>query len=464
MLSFLLFAACAPQQLRAEIPLAGLGDPLATGKAFGLAHEPTQDLIYVAVCGDLPFVGTPNRAIAVVDPHADAVIGTIPVGRFPQEIAFAYDPATGALRYGACTDNDDGSVTIWDAARQVVATVALPDPLGFGSCFPSGIAADATHFYVTTLDGSGDVHAIALATRALDPAAARNLGPGLLGGRLQITNGTAWIPHARALAGFAGAEGGLTRLELASGAAASWFVARADNFTSWPTGQDLVRLPDGAAWLGGLDLGGKLWRADAAGRLERALDLGGSASHGLAADAAGALGAACTLWGDEVVLLDLAAEEVLARIATASLGAGHHQPNDAVFAHGKLFVSCQGSEALLVFDQLPTAGPPPGWLPGLAISDGTPARGDALTATVLAQPGESCWLLGAARCDAATVGGVALRLGPAPALHAAGVGGCTRTLTVPSALAVAGRAWFLQGVVRRAGALHATAPRAVVIQ
>jgi hypothetical protein len=29
---------------------------------------------------------------------------------------------------------------------------------------------------------------------------------------------------------------------------------------------------------------------------------------------------------------------------------------------------------------------------------------------------------------------------------------------------VAGRAWFLQGVVRRAGALHATAPRAVVIQ
>lgn len=464
MLSFLIYAACAPQQLRAEIPLTGLGDPAANGKAFGLAHEPAQDLLYVAVCGDLPFVGTPNRAIAVVDPHAEAVIGEIPVGAFPEEIAFAYDPSTGALRYGACTDNAGGSVTIWDASHQVVATVALPDPLLFGSCFPFGIAADDAHFFITTLDGSGDLHAISLTTLALDPAAAHDLGAGVLGGRLRIAAGAAWIPHARSLAGFAGSEGGLTRLDLASGAATAWFVARDDRFNLYPTGQDLAWLPGGGAWLGGLDLGGRLWRADAAARLDRALDLGGASVHGLAADAAGELGAACTLWSDEILLLDLVAETVVGRIATGALGAGHHQPNDAVFAHGKLFVTCQGSESLLVFDQLPAPGAPPSWLSALDVSTTTPARGAVLTATVTAQPGESCWLLGSERCDAADLHGVELRLGPAPTLHAAGTGGCSRSLTAPAAAAAAGRGWHLQGVILRGGSLRATAPKALVIQ
>ena len=459
-----LAAALAPQQFRTEIPLAGLGDPASNGKSFGLAHEPSQDLLYVAVCGDLPFVGTPNRAIAVIDPHADAVIGEIPVGAFPEEIAFAYDPLTGALIYGACTNSSDGSVTIWDAARQVVATVTLPDPLFFGSCYPFGIAATNTHWFITTLDGSGDVHAIDLATLALDPAASRSLGPGVLGGRLQIENGVAWIPHARSLPGFAGSEGGLTRLELNGGAATSWFVARDDSFTLYPTGQDLAWIPGGGAWLGGLDLGGKLWRSDAVARLDRALELGGRASHGLAADDSSGLGAVCTLWSDELLLLDLSAEEILSVTSTAGLGAGHHQPNDALFAHGKLFVTCQGSESLLVFDQLPAPGPAPAWLPGLVISEATPAGGTVLSATVLALPGELCWLLGAASCETATVHGVALRLGAAPTRHASGFGACSRSLTVPAAAAAAGRAWFLQGVVLRGGALLPTAPKAVVIQ
>lgn len=459
----LLAAALAPQQLRAEIPLSGLGDPLSTGKSFGLAHEPTQDLLYVAVCGDLPFVGTPNRAIAVVDPHAEAVIGEIPVGAFPEEIAFAYDPLTAALRYGACTNNEEGSVTIWNAARQVVATVLLPDPLLFGSCFPSGIAATDDHFFVTTLDGSGALHAIALATLALDPAASRNLGAGVLGGRLRIENGVAWIPHARSLSGFAGSEGGLTRFDLASSAATSWFVARDDSFTRYPTGQDLAWIPGGGAWLGGLDLDGRLWRADATTRLERSLALGDRASYGLAGDAAGELAAACTLWGDELLLLDLVAEELISVTSTAAVGAGHHQPNDALFAHGKLFVTCQGSESLLVFDQLPVPGSPPDWQPGLSVSDSTPARGSVVSATVLAFPGELCWLLGSGRCDAAVVHGVGLRLGPAPRLHAAGLGACSRSLRVPNA-ATAGRAWYLQGTILRAGVICATAPAVVVIQ
>lgn len=455
-------AAAAPQRFLAEVPLDGLGDPLANGKAFGLAHEPSQDLLYVAVCGDLPFVGTPNRAIAVVDPLALAVVGEIPCGAFPEEIAFARDPLTGALRYGACTNSADGSVTIWDASLQVVATVPLPDPMLYGTCYPFGIAATGTHFLVTTLDGSGDVHAISLATLAPDPAASLALGPGVLGGRLLVAGGEAWVPHARSLSGFAGSEGGLTRAPLGGGAPASWLVAREESFTLYPTGQDLASAEDGGAWLAGPDLGRKLWRADAAGRLDRALDLDGRDAHGIGVDGAG-LGAATTLWGDEVLLLDLRAEEILATIPTGALGAGHHQPNDAVFAHGRLFVSCQGSESLLVFDRLPAPGPPPAWLPGLVVGDTTPARGGVADATVLALPGEPCWLLGAPRCDAAVVHGAPLRLGPAPRLHASGFGVCSRSLAVPAA-AAAGRAWFLQGVILRGGAPRPTAPKAVVVQ
>lgn len=464
MFATLLFAAAfasAPQQLRAEIPLSGIGDPLSNGKAFGLAHEPAQDRLYVAICGDLPFAGTSNRAIAVVDPQADAVVGSIPCGAFPEDIAFAYDPLSGAFRYGACTNSADGSVTIWDATLQVVATVALPDPLSYGSCYPFGIAATGTHFWISTLDGSGDVHAISLATRTLDPAASLHLGPGVLGGRPRVAGSELWLPHSVGLPGFAGAEGGLLRAPLAGGVPASWLVARADNFTLYPAGQDLAAAPGGGAWLGGFDLGGRLWLADPAGGLRRAWELDGRGVQGLAADGAG-LGAACTLWGDEILLLDLAAEEVLTVINTGALGAGHHQPNDAVFAHGKLFVTCQGSESLLVFDQLPAAGAPPTWLPGLALTGATPAPGDPIAAVLTAGPGEACALLGAPRCDAAPVAGVELRLGPNPRLLATGSGGCARTLTAPAALP--GRAWFVQGLIRRQGAWQPTEPRALVLQ
>lgn len=462
--TLLLAAALAPQQLRAEIPLAGLGDPLSTGKAFGLAYEPQSDLLFVALCGDLPFVGTPNRAIVVVDPHTDAVIGEIPVGAFPEEIAFAYDPLTGALRFGACTNSDDGTVTIWDAALQPVATITLPDPLGFGTCFPFGIAASETHFFITTIDGSGDLHAIALNTLALDPAASRNLGHGVLGGRVQHSGDALWIPHARSLPAFSGSEGGLTRGDIIAGSAAAWFVARDDSYTLYPTGQDLALLPGGGGWLGGLDLGGRIWRFDATGKLDRALDLGGRASHGLAVDAAGQLGAACTLWGNEILLLDLVAEELLSVTWTLGLGSGHAQPNDAIFAHGKLFVTCQGSESLLVFDSLPAVGAPPDWLPGLTTNSQTPARGSVVITTLTALPGEACWLLGSAACEATTVHGVPLRLGSAPLLHATGIGACSRALSTPAAAAAAGRTWFLQGVLQRGGSLRTTAPLAIALQ
>lgn len=473
MLSFLIFLFAAapagaplpPQQLRAEIPLAGIGDPLATGKSFGLALEPASGLLYVAVCGDLPFVGTPNRAIAVVDPLAAAVIGWIPVGAFPEEIAFAHDPVSGALRYGACTNSQDGSVTIWDASRQPVATIPLPDPLGFGTCFPFGIVVNDSHFLITTQDGSGDVHAISLTTLTLDPGASRQVGANRLGARCAVRGAELWIADSLALPGFSGAEGGWRALDWSSGATRGWMTARDDSFTLYPAGQDLALLPDGGAWLGGTDLGGRLWRVDASGALRRALEVGGRNVYGLAADATGGLLAATTLYGGELLLVDALAERLVSATGLATLGVGHAQPNDALFVGDRLFVTCQGSEFLLAFDALPAPGPAPDWVDALSLTSGAPAGGARVSAT-LAAPGQAeCWLLGAGECAEVAHGGLDLRLGAAPRLHASGRGTLTRSILTPAASAARGRAWFLQGVVTGAGGqLHATAPAAVVVQ
>lgn len=467
MLSFIILAltAAAPQQLAHEISLAGLGDPNSNGKSFGLAHEPSQDLLYVAICGDLPFQGVPNSAVAVIDLTTAGVVAVIPVGTFPEEIAFVHDPVSGQLVYGACTNSQSGDVTIWDAALQVVATVALPDPLGYGTCFPFGIVATPTHFLISTQDGSGLIHAISLANRALDPAAGHATGAGRLGARMQLAGNELWLADTQSLAGFSGSEGGLLRLDLGSLIQESWIVARADDFTLYPAAQDLARLPSGGAWFGGTALGGRLWRADAGGELDRALDLGGRDLYGLAADPAAHLLAACTLYGGELLLVDLQAEELIWSTPVAQVGTGHALPNDALFVGGLLCVTCQGSESLLVFDQLPAAGPPPAWGGQLTVNSGTPDRGTVLSATVVNAAGGACWLLGADDCSAAVVAGLPLRLGPSPLLLASGQGSCARTLTLPGGAAMRGRSWFLQGVVRAsAGVLLPTAPRAVVVQ
>jgi hypothetical protein len=466
MLSFIIsaLAAAAPQQLLHEVPLTGLGDPNSNGKSFGLAHEPTQDLLYIAVCGDLPFQGVPNAAIAVIELGQHAIVKVIDVGLFPEEIAFAYDPLTGALRFGACTNSQSGGVTIWNDAQQVVATVALPDPLGFGTCYPFGIAATATHFLVSTQDGSGAIYAISLANLTLDPAADIATGAGRLGARFAVHGDELWLPDTLSLPGFSGSEGGLLRRQLSTGAQESWIVAHDDRFTRYPAAQDLALLPQGGAWIGGTDLDGRLWRADASGQLDRALDIGGRNVYGLAVNPAAELLAVCTLYGGELLLVDLVAEEVRSNTSLASVGSGHALPNDALFLRDRLYLTCLGSEYLLVFDQLPAPGSPPAWFGSLSLDDSTPDRGASFTATVVNPTGGLCWLFGAGECAPALIGGVPLRLGNAPRLHASGAGSCARSLSLPGAAALRGRSWFLQGVVRTGGQLRATAPKSAALQ
>jgi len=453
----LLAAPTAAQTLTAEIPMSGLGTGF--GGTFGIAYEPNTDRVYVAVSGSF---GAPNSVVAVVDATTKTVLHTIPVGGFPEDVAFAYD-ANGNLLYGAVTNSNDGTVTVWDDQDQVVATVALPDPLGFGTCYPFGIVADDTYFWVTTVDGSGMVYAVSIATLAHDPAADLALGSGRTLARPALVGNEIWVPYAENLPGFAGSEGGLARADRTSGVLLdSWMFRRRDDFTAWPSGQDVAVLPDGRGVLAGLDFGGRLATTDAGGVLDRFVHLGLADGYGLGLHDTGDWLAVATFNHEKVLLVDLVAEEVATELIVAGLGVGNHQlPNDATFVGDEFWVTCQGSEYVLVFSGLPMPGPAPAWQGTLTVSDPTPAPGSALTLTVTGSPGETCALLYSDGTTPTLYRGQEFAIGPNPVVLAVGTGQVQRTLTVPAAT---GRQVFLQGYARIGGVDGLTAPKAVVVQ
>lgn len=457
------FLAAAPlcaQSFLHDIPLSGLGNG-APAAPFGISVEPVSGLLYVGVAGAL---GAQNDVVAVIDPATDTVIATIQAQLYPEDIAFAYD-ALGQLRYGAVTNGTSGSVTIWDANRQVLANVALPDPFGFGTCYPFGITAseDQQRFYVSTQDGSGDVHAIDLATLALDPSESLNL-PGKSGGRLRHRSNTLYLPWSEYDASFSGSSGGLTGWNTGP---LPFFWERltvdlSGTFT-YPAGNDMEFLPDGRVVLGGTYFGGRLYFLSGTGELLRTLHLstGSGSAHGLALSPDGSLLAVCDLAANDVSVVDAVNLAELAILHVNTVGSGYHLPNDAVFANGKLYVTCQGSEHVIVYGSLPTVTPGPGYGGSISVSESAPAPGGQVLVSVsgpgmvaLVQSGDDRRTL---------VHGVALDIGPAPVLVGTGSGSYSHSFRVPHS-APSGLNHFLQGVVDLKNTRTPTEPRVVVVQ
>lgn len=457
-----LFAApIAAQDLHTEIDLFGLGDPLAPAKPFGISYEPVTDRLFVALSGD--FAGA-NRAVVILDPVTDTVIGSIDVGLFPEDIAFAYD-ALGNLLYGAVTNSTDGSITIWDALDQVVATVVLPDAFGFGTSYPFGIVEKDGYFYISTQDGSGDVHAVDWNTLSYDAAASFNINF-KSGSRLAVHGDALWIPSTEFLPAFDGGMGGLSTHDLSGlNADDAWFAAYADQFLGFPSGQDIAVMSDGSAYLTGLDFGGRLFKVDAQGQLDRAIDCEGVDGYGLAVSADESLLAVTGLVANEVLLVDLHNQELLSRTDVVGLGSGSMQPNDAVFAHGKLYVTVQSNERVLVFDNLPSVSGTTDFHGSLQISDSTPARGDQITLDLSGTAGFPVALMSATGTQATNHLGLVFQIGPNLMRRASdGDGSLQVQLDIPINPALQGKQFYLQGYVPDSLGDHLTAPKMLVIQ
>jgi DNA-binding beta-propeller fold protein YncE len=455
-----LSATTDAQTFAGTIDLTGLGDPLAPAKPFGIAYEPDQDRLLVSIAGD--FIGN-NRAVAVIDPAADLVLSTIDVGLYPQDIAFAYD-AGGALRYGAVANSSDGTVTIWDASLLPVATVVLPDPFGLGTCFPFGLAVLGDTLYVSTVDGSGDVHAIDLNTLSLDPAASFTTGF-RFGGRMAVVGDELWVPTALYDAFFTGSEAGLWRHHpTAPPADPTVLLAAAFDGSGFPSGSSIELHPDGRVLFAGLDAGGRLQFLRADGSPDRAIDLEGVDGYDVAVSEDGKLAAVTGLAEGEVAVVDLVNEQLLVRLDVGGLGFA--QPNAAVFAHGKLYVTVQGSEAVLVFDQLPDPAPLGRYAGSLVVDDSAPEAGGTVTVDLTGtDPGDTVGLVAGGGTGSGLLGGVAFEVGAAPRLVAIGTGSLQASFTLPPTVPNPGRGILLQGFSSDGlGGVELTRPAMVVLQ
>lgn len=453
--ALLLAAPAASQSFAQGISLSGLGNG-GPGKSFGISHEPTQGLIYVAVSGDFL---TPNNVVAVIDPTTNLVIDTIACGLFPQDIAFHYD-AQGNLLHGMVSDSTSGTLTIWDASRTPVATVALPDPFGWGTCYPFGIEVVGNLAYVTTFDGSGDVHAVDLNSLALSSSDSLH-SPGRSFGRPLAVGAELWLPGTQYTPSFTGAYGGLERLPMSGATGESWVAEASDGLFVFPAGQDLVRLADGRSFLGGTSFGDRLWILDAVGNPARAIQIGTTGVQGLALSPNEDLIVAVDNAAERLAFIDPTDEEV---DLTLGVGAWGNQPNDAVFAQGRLYVSCQGSEEVLVFDNLPQPSAGTVFRGSLSVSDTTPTGGASVQVNLTGFPGLPVALYGSATLGSSSIAGAQLVLPSPPRLLATGTGTLSVSFTVPARWGL-GTQVHLQGVVDHGGALlDATRPVSAVIQ
>lgn len=458
-----LFAApTAAQTFQTEIDLFGLGDPLASAKAFGISYEPVTDQIYVAISGDF---GGNNNAVAVIDPQTNSVTSTITVGLFPEDIAFAYD-TLGQLLYGAVTNSTSGTVSIWDANNTVVATIALPDPFAIGSCFPFGIIEHQGFFWVTTQDGSGDVHAIDISS--LSYAVSQSFSTNFRSGsRLAAYGDSLFIPTTEFLAGFSGSKGGMFQHDINLDAEIdSWFVERDDQFLAYPSGQEIAFLSDGSAFFTGLDFGGHLYKLDANGQVDRVVDLEGANGQGLALDPTQDLLAVAGFVTHELILVDAMNDSLLSKVDVSSVGSGGHSlPNDVVFAHNRIYMTLQGSEKVLVFDNLPAVSPRNNFAGTLSISDTTPDQGSTVAIHLDGFAGHSVALLTGPNSGPVNHLGVDFLIGTTLLQRAgSGTGSLSFMVDVPSNPLLEGRQIFLQGYVTDGVSDYTTAPKVLVIQ
>jgi len=445
------------QDFQQDIPLAGLGNG-NPARPFGIQIDPQSGKLYVPLAGTF---SASNDVVAVIDAVTNAVTGTIPAGDFPEDVALVHD-AAGNLLFGAVTNSSGDSVTIWDAADVPLATLDLPGDFNF----PFGItpSEDSSHLLVGTVSGLGDVFAIDLATLALDPAASFNLGP-VACGRLRALGGRVLVPTTRFNTAFDGSEGGMAAWNAAN-ASLEWFrlLTKRDGAFVFPSGQDMEVLPDGRLVIGGTSFGDRLYLLAPDGTLLRTLrlDTAGGDAHGLALSPDGKLLAVCDFAGSTLAIVDMLNFRQINRIDLQAVGVGYDQPNDAVFFGGKLFVTVQGSEFVVVFDNLPDPQPGPGYAGSLAVSNSAPSPGESGTVTAT---GTGKVVLFLAQDDQpGPFRGVFLDIGPGQQRVAAGSGSAAFPFTIPPKPGLKGRAFFFQGVVDVKNNPRPTEPRVLIVQ
>jgi WD40 repeat protein len=383
------------QNYLGSISTSGYGQN--SGQPFGLTFAPNGDL-YVALAGASAFVNPQNfnnNVVLRIDASTSSVAAVIPVGLFPEDIAFA-QPA-GGPNVGIVTNSTDGTVTIFDESTDApITTITLPG--GFFTAFPFGVETNAagTRAYV---GANSSVYAIdtdpasatayqLLPLETIVPASGFTLRFHRYGNDL-VCGASAYDIS------FSGSTAFIERIPLAGSSNPNVYVAcaSASNFT-YPSVQDTAFGASGVAYCGGYDSAGRIFGYDInTGTLVRSFPSGttGKGLVGLALSPDEKVLVVCDVLSNEVAFLDVARGLPIAIVDTTFLPfGGFQQPNDAVFSPDGLtvYVTVQGSEAVLRFSAPPAPAPYFTGL-GLTATPTDPAQGSNVNlVTTGAQPTE----------------------------------------------------------------------------
>lgn len=446
----LISVSVSAQNFKQEISLSGLGDQSAAARPFGIAYNPATQLVYVSIAGSF---GANNNAVAVIDPSSDTVVATMLVGLYPEDIAF--DPTTGS---GAVTNSTSGSISFFNMSHMVTSTLQLPDPFGIGSCYPFGITHANGYYYVGTVDGSGEVYAIDAATNTLAPSMGFSTNYRSLGRMTSTANGSLLATTTTYNATWSGATGGVFAYDLASASTGRQtnFLSQ-DNLGTYPSASDFT-FANGNTFMAGIDFDGLLYVVNEDGTPARAIPTNGHSGYGLATSEEGSLIAMCDLSAGAVVFFDAINEEYVSEVGFSGMA------NDAVFANGKLYVTDQSSERVMVYDQLPTFTDRNEHDGTLILNNSAPSLGDAVGVTVLGNVGHPVWLVGASTAGATTFNGINFAIGPN--LFSYGTDNTTFYMgrNVPNNLALSGRRFYMQGAVSDGSVIRTTQPAVLIIQ
>lgn len=350
-------ALCTPENLTAPayqgaIDLGTIVDCNATSSAGPWSGKlsPDGQQLFVTLTGLVGTFGQENCRVARVNASTDVVSGSFSVGLFPEEIAWT--TAGQQILAGFVSDSTSGTVTVFDAAGQVLDTIFLPDPFEFGSCFPFGLATapDQQRVYVGTVDGSGNIYALDTATLEVQESETLNV-PGTHG-RLAFFGRRLVVPVTEYDPFFTSSEAKVV------------FVDPADPFSAvtvpipsgatFPSAQDVAIRCDGRVFLAGISLGARIHVLDARSQSYVGWfpsTTSGGLQQGLALSARGLL-AVADYATEEIAFVDSWTEQGLDLVDLTALPDFHAEPEELVFSKdgSKLWAICNGSDSVAVFE------------------------------------------------------------------------------------------------------------------
>jgi DNA-binding beta-propeller fold protein YncE len=302
-------------------------------------------------------IGSSNCLVARLDPGTLAPTLLIPVGAGPQEIVFT-ETSGGTLARGFVTNSSGSSVSVFDAAHQVVATIPIPTTSPWGTAFPFGmaVAPDGARVYVGTSDGSGKVFAIDTGTLTLVPAETLSFGAGKGFGRMLFAGGTLVLTMTTFDPGFTGSTAHVVFVEPAHPRRATVrTLMGVHDGSAFPNPIDAALFCGMQVFVSGYDMGPQVFVFDVATRqLVEVVPTGTSQAqgklHGLAIGPNG-LGAVTDFIADEIAWFDASTRGVLGVTDLSLVPGWHTNANEVVFAPDgqSLIVVGEGSSSLVRF-------------------------------------------------------------------------------------------------------------------